>query len=432
MTRLITSNEESRVLRYIDNSRAELVKFLQELIRGESITGREAVSQGPVSDILKGLGFSVDAWEPSRKDLGKYTRFLPENGDFSGRPNVVGILRGSGGKKKRQTLAFNGHIDVVPAGEESLWKYGPWEPTVKGGKVFGRGSCDMKAGLAAAIFAAKALVESEIKLENDLLLESVIGEENGGVGTLATILRGYVPDATIICEPTNLELLIAQCGCLMFRLHVFGKAAHGASRYLGVSALEEFQPVHDSLLKLEKKRKKSFKNSLFAQIPNPVTLSIGTVVAGNWDSTVPEELVAEGRYGVWPGESLEHAGKEFLDAVKIASSSSLWLRKHEPKVEWFGPQWESCELPRNHWLVKLVAQSYFEVEGETPRIGGEPGGTDMRLYTNVAGVPSLLFGPGDGSVAHFRDEFVKVNDLIKACRVYASAALNFGKTRKEN
>ena len=87
----------------------------------------------------------------------------------------------------------------------------------------------MKAGLAAAIFAAKALVDAGVDLTNDLLIESVIGEENGGVGTLASILRGYVPDATIICEPTNLELLISQCGCLMFRLHVYGSAAHGAS-----------------------------------------------------------------------------------------------------------------------------------------------------------------------------------------------------------
>ncbi len=288
---MFTANVDSRILKCIDSSSPELVKFLQELIKGDSVTGKEEVSQGPVVDKLKDLGFSVDRWEPSRKDFRGYEAFLPDGGDFSGRPNVVGRLKGSGrSKKNRETLAFNGHIDVVPAGDESLWKYGPWKPKVRDGKLYGRGSCDMKAGLAAAIFAAKALIDADVGMTNDILIESVIGEENGGVGTLASILRGYVPDATIICEPTNLELLISQCGCLMFRLHVYGRAAHGASRYLGVSALEEFQPIHNSLLDLEKKRRKAMRNPLYSSIPNPVTLSIGTVAAGNWDSTVPEEL----------------------------------------------------------------------------------------------------------------------------------------------
>src|SRR5208282_5747866 len=115
---------------------------------------------------------------------------------------------------------------------------------------------------------------------------------------------------------------------------------------------------------------------------------------GNWDSTVPEELVAEGRYGVWPGESLDHAKGEFMGALNRTAASRDWLKKHPPRVEWFGPQWESSELPRDHWLVDLLSQSYFALAGKFPKIGGEPGGTDMRLYTNIGKAPAVLFGPG--------------------------------------
>ncbi len=415
-------DEVRRVLMAVDGISDELIKFLQDLIRGRSTTGYEGISQGLVTDILRDLGLAVDQWEPSKNEFKSFEAFISQERDFSGRPNVVGRLRGS---ENGMALAFNGHVDVVPAGQEELWKHGPWEGKLDGGRVYGRGACDMKAGLAAVIFAVKALLDAGIDLKKDILVESVIGEESGGVGTLSTILRGYIPDAAIIAEPTNLELLVAQCGCLNFRLRVFGKAAHGASRYLGVSAVEKFQPFLNALLRLETKRKKARAHPLFASVENPVTLSIGTVHAGNWDSTVPEELVAEGRYGVWPGESLLHAKTEFEETIKQEASTDEWLRQHPPRVEWFGPQWESCEVPSDHWLSKLVSEAYSVLMGKPPTIAGEQGGTDMRLYTNIGKVPAVLFGPGDASEAHFRDESIAVDDVIKACKIYALSALEW-------
>jgi acetylornithine deacetylase len=394
--------------------------FAQELIRAKSVTGEEEEAQGLVRDKLRSLGASIDYWKPSREDFKGYETFVSEERNVGSRPNVVGRFRGSYSKK---VLAFNGHIDVVPEGDPSSWRYPPFEAKLVGGRLFGRGACDMKAGLAAAIFAVESLLDSGVTLRNDILVESVIGEESGGMGTLATILRGYAPDSTIIAEPTNLQLNIVQAGCLMFRLEVRGKAAHGASRYMGVSSVEKFQPILEALQKLERRRMKLRKMRVFEDVPNPVTLSVGTLHAGNWDSTVPEILMAEGRYGVWPGETLEAAKSMFEEAVAFASSKDDWLSENPPKVDWFGPQWEPAEISRHHPLTCLVSKAAENALGVAPKLSGITGGTDMRLFTRVAGKPAVIFGPGDASRAHFSNENIDVKDVVRACKVYSVAAL---------
>jgi len=413
---VIRSKLQDRVDRLVP----DLVRFAQALVRAKSVTGEEGPAQGVVEDKLRSMGAKVDRWCPRPSDYRGHEAFIAREANVGRRPNVVGRFAGTHPTK---TLAFNGHIDVVPEGEPSSWRHPPYAGSIAGGKLYGRGACDMKAGLAATIFAVEALLETGVSLKNDILVESVIGEESGGMGTLATIFRGYIPDATIIAEPTNLELAIAQSGCLMLRIEVRGKAAHGASRYMGVSAVEKFQPILATLQALEGRRMQSRKLPLYMGIPNPVPLSIGTVQAGNWDSTVPEALVAEGRYGVWPGERLEEARSMLEKAVAGASSKDDWLSAHPPKLTWFGPQWESAELPRTHWLVRLVEESCRRALGHTPRLAGTTGGTDMRLYTSVARKPAVIFGPGDDSTAHFSNENVKISDVVRACKVYAMAAL---------
>ncbi len=408
------------VLEAVRSSSSELERFLRELVRAKSVTGFEGPAQEIVAEQLRLMGADVDFWRPSKKDFAGHRAFIAEEKEVGRRPNVVGRFRGSG---KGGTLAFNGHIDVVPEGDRGLWTRPPYAARVEGGRLYGRGACDMKGGLAAAIFAVKALLDAGVPLKNDLMVQSVIGEESGGLGTLATILRGYIPDAVMIAEPTSLKLVTVQAGCLMFRVRIKGKAAHGASRYMGVSAIEKFQPVHEALLALEQERRTARSHPLFEGVPNPVTLSIGKVRAGNWDSTVPDELVAEGRYGVWPGEKLASARRQFESAVSMAAASDPWLRKNPPEVSWFGPQWEPAELRGDHWLAKLVDSACLRALGRRPERAGITGGTDMRLYTNVARRPAVIFGPGDDSTAHFSDESVDLDEVVDACKVYAIAAL---------
>jgi len=412
-------SEAPRVIRAVDSSSEEMVRFLRDLVRVPSVTGFETEAQELVREKLRSLSAVVDYWKPRRSDFKGFEAFIEEERNVGTRPNVVGVIRGSGGR----TLGFNGHIDVVPEGDRHSWSRRPFGGAVKGGRMYGRGTCDMKAGLVSMIFAVQAILESDAHLAGDVSLASVIGEESGGLGTLACILRGHVPDGVIIGEPTSLRLVLAQAGCLMFRLKIHGKQAHGASRYMGVSAVEKFFPVLNSLLALEERRRALRSHPLFKEVPNPVTLSVGTVRAGNWDSTVPEELVAEGRYGVWPGETLASAKSQFVSALREAARADPWLRRAPPELSWFGPQWEPAEIPEGNWLAKLVSSASLRGLGVRPRPRGIAGGTDMRLYTNVARVPALVFGPGDDSMAHFSDESVDLDEMVRACKVYALAAL---------
>jgi acetylornithine deacetylase len=207
---------------------------------------------------------------------------------------------------------------------------------VEGGKLFGRGASDMIGGFAALVMAVKCLIEEEIRLNGDVIIESVVDEERGGNGTLACILRGYKADAGIIGEPTNLEVHIAHAGSTWFRIKIEGRAAHGGLRYEGVSAIEKAVQIHEALLKLEAQRSRSTSHPLFKAYPNPVPLNIGTIKAGVWPSTVLEECIMEGRIGYLPNERINSVRHQLEDCVKQTVKKDDWMRKHQPKVEWLG------------------------------------------------------------------------------------------------
>lgn len=148
----------------------------------------------------------------------------------------MATLKGSGDGK---SMILNGHIDVVPEGDVNQWDHHPYSGEKIGNRIYGRGTTDMKGGNVALMLAMEAIIESRIELKGDIYFQSVIEEESGGAGTLATILRGYKADGVIIPEPTNMKFFPKQQGSMWFRLHVKGKAAHGGTRYEGVSAIEK-------------------------------------------------------------------------------------------------------------------------------------------------------------------------------------------------
>ena len=145
---------------------------------------------------------------------------------------------------------LNGHIDVVSPGEVLKWKYPPWSGAVADGRVHGRGSADMKGGLVCALYAIKAVIDSGFSLKGKVLLSSVIGEEDGGIGALDLILHGYHADAAIIPEPSDLDAVPAHAGVMAFRVTVQGKASHASLRDEGVNAIEKAYSVTRSIEKI--------------------------------------------------------------------------------------------------------------------------------------------------------------------------------------
>jgi len=285
--------------------------------------------------------------------------------------------------------------------------------------LYGRGSCDMKSGLAAGIFAVKALQNLGFNPQKDVLIESVIGEESGGVGTLTSIVKGYRADAAIIMEPTRLVMCPVQAGALTFRVKVPGQAIHASMKRSGVSAIEKFYHILDAANELERRRHESYHNPLYPDPLGVAPISFGTVQGGEWHSTVPNEVIVEGRYGVLPGESIETARKIFADTIQSAAANDPWLKDNPPVLEWFEGQFESGETDVRDPIVGLLSDSHREIIGQEPQLQGVPYGSDLRLFTNHGKIPAILYGPGDVAHAHSVNEFVPLDEVIACAKVLA-------------
>ncbi|MEM1248476.1 MAG: ArgE/DapE family deacylase [Acidobacteriota bacterium] len=392
-----------------------LKELLAELVAFETDQGREAPAQRMLADRFESMGLEVDLWEIDVEALRDHPAFGVEVEHLEPL-GLVGRLPGSADGDS--SLIVNGHIDVVPAGDESQWTVPPFELSEQDGWWLGRGALDMKGGVCAAIEAARAVIDAGVPLASDLLLQPVIGEEDGGLGTLAAVERGYRASAAVIPEPTELEVATVQAGCLGFRLHVAGVGAHGCHRHEGVSALENFIEVHERLLELERFVAREGKHSLFGA-PLPYPLSIGTVVAGEWSSSVPDSLVATGRYGVPPGWSLDRARQLFESAVDEVCRANEFLRRNPVRVEWWGGVFESAEADPQGRMVETLLDVAEETLGRRPACVGVPYGADMRLLDRHAGIPTVMFGAGDVRDAHGPAERVRAQDLVALARTLA-------------
>jgi len=409
------SAAEARVLAAVDET--WVAARLVELVAVPSITGSaaEGEAQHLFAAWLGELGLDVDLWPIDLAALHADPEFP---GTEVPRTEAWG-LAGAVGGVVGPSLALSGHIDVVPPGDRQRWSRDPFAATVIDGDIVGRGACDMKGGLVAALAAVAAVQESGVRLRGRLAVHSVGGEEDGGLGTLATLRRGHLADACVIPEPTDGMLVTANAGALGFRLEVQGRATHGAVRDSGVSALEVFIPVHRALLDLEDERNQDI-DPRFVDHRRPYALSVGTVHAGDWSSTVPDLLVAEGRYGVRLGESVATARAAFESAV--AAVPDPWLAEHPVRVSWSGGQYASGAVPAGHPLPDWVGDAAAAVTGARPPERAAPYGSDLRLYA-AAGVPTVHYGPGQVRLAHAPDERIAIRDVAQVARVLALLAL---------
>lgn len=409
---------EAEVLNRIDRER--MLMDLSALIAIPSLGGHESPAQEWMGATLRQMGLDVDLWEIDLAALAQHPAYSMEVSRDAAL-GVVGTLGDGGGP----TLILNGHVDVVPIGDRSQWSVDPWAATISNGVVLGRGACDMKGGLAAALAALRALIAGRVPLAGRVALHSVVAEEDGGAGTLATLLRGHRGDGAISMEPTTMILAPAHAGALTFRISVPGVSAHGCVREEGVSAIETFRPVHDALLRLEGDRNARLRQPLFDRYRLPFALSIGRISAGDWPSSVPDLLTCEGRYGIAPGEDASAAQREFEAAVATAADAHPFLRDHRPRVEWWGGHFMPARTADDAPIVRTAIAAIEDVAGAPPTIEAMTYGADMRLLVNEAHIPTVLFGAGDVRNAHRPDESVPIDELLIVARVIALTALRF-------
>jgi len=412
---------ENKVLEVVDNKRDEIVGFLRDIVRIPSETGQEETLMEYLGDRLKRMGFEVDTWRVSEDLLKGHPAFKLIGLRYGERSQLAAVLRGKGGGR---SILLNGHIDTVPPGPPEFWKYGPFEGIVERGRLYGRGAADMKGGLTALIWAVECIREAGAQLKGDIILEPVIEEEAGGAGTLACLVRGYRADGAIVAEPTNMKLFTAQAGASWFRIRVSGKATHGCMRNEGVSAAEKAIKIFNSILKFEKERIRRSSHRLYKKYRNPCPINIGVFKAGSWPAIVPDQAVLEGRMGLLPGEKFAQVNKRFERHISTSTKDDPWLKENPPKIEWFAI-WEPCEIPLSHPLVGLARRCFRRVLGRECEVSGSTYGADMRILSLYGGIPTIMLGPGDIKHAHFANEFIDLEDLMNATKVFALLILRW-------
>jgi acetylornithine deacetylase len=417
----------------LDRLSGELVGFVRQLVacRSDSQSEDNAEFQDEatrcldlISAKLVGLGLEVERWvEPPRY------------------PALAARLPGTGGGK---SLAFNGHIDVVPVGDDSAWTHPAWGGEVEDGKLWGRGACDMKSGVAAAVLAVQALVESDTRLKGDLWLHFVADEEVVGWSTRRLAARLPKVDAVIVAEPTELQIQPVEGGLVHMRIEVDGRESHAGNRYKsihagglgnegGINAIEKGLLIAQALQRLE--RDWAIYRSHPLLPPGFGSIMPGMIVGGpgggsdgklnliSNPGTSPNYCAIE--YNIWylPNETFEEIRDEIEGFVGAVCQTDPWLQEHPPRFAWktrnvFFPP---VDTPADHPIVSTVGAS-LDAVGRAVEIVGFNAASELAWYAEQE-IPGVIFGPGSIAQAHSTDEFVELDQLQDASRVMAQTAV---------
>jgi acetylornithine deacetylase len=412
-----------RALEKVDENWEREVEFLRGLVRRPSTLGGEALVQRVVAEELGEMGLDPDVWQIDHAEIARLAGYSPVEWSYEGRPNVAAVWRSPSGGGR--SLLLNGHIDVVPATPEHHWTFDPWGGEVSDGRMYGRGAADMKGGVAAMVYAVRALREAGIELKGDVTLETVIEEECTGNGALAARARGYSADAAVIPEPFGRRLLEAQVGVMWARVTVRGKGAHAERASASVNAILKACRLLEAVKELEERVNDPAEgHPLFEGVEHPLNYNVGIVRGGDWASSVPEECVFEVRISCYPGEDLDEVGSRFRAHLLEAAKEDDWLSENPPEVGFYAFRAEGCVVDRGEPIFQALQRCHREVTSEDPRFFSFTGTTDARFFNLYNGTPATCYGPA-GANLHAPDEWVDLESLREVTNVLALSVMDW-------
>ena len=404
-----------RLIAAVDQGFHAQVDFLAALTRFASTRGREAAAQDFMATAMRSRGLAVDRWKIVVDDIRELPGFSPVVVSYDDAWNVVGTHRAPTGGGR--SLILNGHIDVVPTGPLDIWTTPPFEPCVSEGWMFGRGAGDMKAGLAANLFALDAIARLGLAPAADVHLQSVIEEECTGNGALACLQRGYRAQAAIITEPSDGTLTSAQVGVMWFQVKVRGKPAHVAYAGSGANAIESCLPLIAALHRLEH-RWNEHKHPAWAEHEHPIYFVVSKIEGGDWTSSVPSWCTFDMRIALYPGQALADVRREVEATITDAARHDAFLARHPPFVEYHGFQAEGYVLPQGSDAQNLLEQCHAQVAGAPLAQRASTATTDARFYGLYAGIPALVYGPRAENI-HAFDERVELESMRRVTQTLA-------------
>ena len=405
---------EQAILSDIDASEGALFDLLGTLVRFRTPNppgGNESDAQDWVEARLRALELEIDRWD-----------VLP------GRPNVVGVWRGDG---DGPAIALNGHIDVCEDRMLEEWSSDPYDPVIDGRDMIGRGASDMKSANASFIFAIETLKKHGVRLQGDVIVQSVIGEEAGEPGTSSAIERGHGGDFAIVGESTAGRDLVACIGVMNCRISIKAeKTLHLSARKFTLNAGGELAGgncidkmalrVIPALADLERQWQVFKTHDLVP--PGTTNINVFRIDGGTSTFMLPDRCDAYVTVTYLPDETKKDVISEVEEHVARASALDDWLRQHPPTIEWNPPEFPVEFVPSDVDVdsdpIKTLIESIRTASGLEPKIGGRGGITDAGWFAQ-AGIPTVVFGPGDVLYAHRVDERVHLDDVVNHCKATA-------------
>ncbi len=416
------------VLRRVDDTRDEIVDFAAELVRIPTVNPpgelyRECAQA--IGNKLGPCGFEVQYL--TAEDRPEHTPEYP-------RMNVLGLQRG---RSDHPLVHLNGHTDVVPAGQG--WTVDPFGGLVRDGRLYGRGSTDMKAGIAAAVYAAAALGRAGVQLEGSVEVSGTVDEESGGFAGMAwlaetkRIARGRT-DYVIIPEPLNVDrICIGHRGVYWFKVSAQGKAAHGSMPFLGVSAIEQIGAVLESV-RNELAPALAERTTEMPVVPpraRRASININAIRGGQAGQDIQSPCVADRCEAIFDRrllveEDIEQARREIIELLdKLSRNNPNW---HYELTDLMTVH--PVRTPDDSPLIASLTRSIDQVLGRKPELIASPGTYDHKHVKGIAGVEHCVaYGPGILELAHQADEYCLIEDLIHSTKVLALTILELTGTR---
>ncbi len=435
------TDAESRVCEAIATRRDELVALAGALIGFDTTARRvgdpprdEAALQEYLAERLRGAGAEVDVWEPDGEALqGK--PLIPPGLDFAGRPQLIARRRGRGGGR---SLLLNGHIDVVSAEPRAAWASDPFLAEVRHGRLYGRGACDMKGGIAAMVFAVEVLASLGVALAGEVVVATNTDEESSGAGGTAIVERGLRADAGIVTEPTGFQVWVACRGSEYGVVRVPGRPGHAEVRQPdwrdggAVNAIEKAVVVLEAIGSL--RREWARRSGLDHPFLSRPSLLPTMASSGEWPVTYPAACELTIAVIYLPAQADERGwGTEVRSEVERwivrESARDDWLAEHPPVVEWWPNSVMPFEIPTSEPIVGTVLDATRDA-GHPGALAGLDSWYDGATLTERGGIPSVGYGPpgfdpNGVSVAHMADEYVPVDGLVACAQGLAVAAMRF-------
>jgi acetylornithine deacetylase len=417
----LDSTLEIKIGAYVEEHRGRLLQIIRDLVRIPSENtppiGSEGACQQYVAEFLRQQDIAPTVYELSEVP-GLLEHPLYASGrNYERRPNVGARKKGKGGGR---SLVLSGHIDTVPRGTQA-WTRDAFGGEIDGNRLYGRGSNDMKGGVGTNLFVVEALRALGIELRGDLVFETIVDEEFGGVnGTLAGRLKGFNADAAVISEPSFLRVCPAQRGGLT--VHIKLSAAGGVLTE-GDFPAGVIDQLRHLLIKVreftEQRRAQAVVHELYADSTDPVPVSITKVFTSPWGTkepvTVPDACLVEMFWQLMPGEKQEAVEREFhawFDGV-VASAPNLFPSR--PEVE-FPIRWlPGSSILKTEPLVRELARCAAKVLGKEPLIQGIEGPCDMYVFHQAFGIPAVLWGARGGNT-HSADEYLEIDSVMQAAK----------------